>query len=136
MPARGASSLLGLLVAVAVLNAAVGPVLADARDISVGGVWITKITQSNAGYSPEERAIEITRRITQVLSIPEFRQGAVITVHQSGANALVKVGDVLVFTVTPADAVGSGTPLAVAKQWAVALGKGLSNALPGSNFFF
>jgi len=133
---RGVFSLIGLLFGITLTGAAVGTALADPRDISVGGVWITRITQANAGYSAEERAVEITRRITQVLSMPELRQGVLITVLRSGSNALVNVGDVLVFTVTPADAAGSGTTLAVAKQWAALLGKGLSNALPGSSFYF
>lgn len=136
MLGRAARSLLGLLVGITLMGAVAGPALADPRDISVGGVWITRIMQANAGYSAEERAVEVTRRITQVLSMPELRQGVLITVHKSGADAVVNVGDVLVFTVTPADAAGSGTTLYVAKQWAALLGKGLSNALPGSNFHF
>ena len=128
--------LVGLLVGIAFVSGVAGPAFADPRDISVGGVWITRITHDSAGYSAEQRATEITRRITEVLSAPQFRVGAVVAVHQSGADALVTVGNMLVFDVTPADAVGSGTTGYVAKQWAALLAQGLSKALPGSNFHF
>jgi hypothetical protein len=136
MSVRSASTLAVLLAATSLVGAIARPAFADPRDVSVGGVWITRITQANGGYSPEQRAVEITRRITRVLGMPEFRQGAVVTVQQSGADALVQVGSVLIFTVTPADAAGSGTTMAVATQWATLLARGLSRALPGSNFHF
>jgi hypothetical protein len=122
------------LFAAAAAAGLVGPAFADARDISVGGVYITTITQDSAGYTAEQRATEVTRRITRILGTPELRQGAVVAVKQDGANALVTVGNMLVFTVTPADAKGSGTTLYVAKQWARLLAEGLTKALPGSNF--
>jgi len=123
-----------LLIAAAVVAGLTGPAFADPRDIAVGGVYITTITQDWAGYTAEQRATEVTKRITRILGTPELRQGAVVTVRQDGANALVSVGNILVFTVTPADAKGSGTTLYVAKQWARRLGEGLTKALPGSNF--
>ncbi len=126
--------MVGLLIGAVVGAGTVGPAFADARDISVGGVWITRITHDSAGYTAEQRATEVTRRITRILGTPEYRQGAVVTVRADGANALVTVGNTLVFTVTPADAAGSGTTLSVAKQWASLLAQGLSKALPGSNF--
>ncbi|HEV2439494.1 MAG TPA: hypothetical protein VGX97_05480 [bacterium] len=112
----------------------VRPASADARDISVGGVWITRITHDWGGYTAEQRATEITKRITRILGTTELRQGAVITIGKDGPNALVTVGTILVFTVTPADAAGSGTTTYVARQWAALLAQGLSKALPGSNF--
>jgi hypothetical protein len=123
-----------LLIGAVALAGAVSPAFADPRDISVGGVYITRITQDYAGYTAEQRATEVTRRITRILGMPELRQGAVVAVKQDGANALVTVGNILVFTVTPADAKGSGTTLYVAKQWARLLADGLTKALPGSNF--
>src|SRR5579864_9550994 len=104
MPQARAFVIVALVAVIAVAAAAVSPAFADPRDISVGGVWITRITHDSAGYTAEQRATEITRRITEVLSMPQFRQGAVVGVHPSGADALVTVGDVLVFDVTPADA--------------------------------
>jgi hypothetical protein len=134
MQVRRTFVVLGLLIGAIVGAGAVRPAFADPRDISVGGVWITRITHASAGYTAEERATEITRRITRILGTPEFRQGAVVTVRQAGADALVTVGDILVFDVTPADAAGSGTTVYVAKQWAALLAQGLTKALPGSNF--
>jgi hypothetical protein len=134
MYARGAFRAIILLIGAAVVAGAASPAFADPRDISVGGVYITRITQPSSGYTAEQRATEITRRITQILSTPELREGAVVSISQSGADAEVTVGKILVFTVTPADAKGSGTTLYVAKQWARLLAEGLTKALPGSNF--
>lgn len=134
MHGRRTYAAVGALIGVLAAVWAVNPAFADPRDISVGGVYITRITQPSAGYTAEERATEVTRRITRILGMPEFRQGAVVSVSRSGADALVNVGNVLVFTVTPADAAGSGTTLFVAKKLAALLAEGLTKALPGSNF--
>jgi hypothetical protein len=137
MPQRRVVVIAGVLMGIAVAAATARPAFADPRDVSVGGVWITRITHAWAGVSAVDRAREVTRRITQVLSIPQFRQGAVVTVRPQGPEAVVMVGDVLVFTVTSADAADtSGTPLQVAKYWASLLGQGLTRALPGSAFYF
>ncbi|HEV2439493.1 MAG TPA: hypothetical protein VGX97_05475 [bacterium] len=137
MTGRRTFAVIGLLVGVALVAAITRPAFADPRDISVGGVWITRITHDWAGVSAVDRATEITRRITQVLSTPQFRQGAVVAVRQDGANALITVGSILVFMVTPADAAGtSGPPMHLAKYWATLLGQGLTRALPGSAFYF
>ena len=120
----------------AVVAGIAGPAFADPRDISVGGVWITRITHDWAGVSAADRATEITRRITQVLSTPQLRQGSVVAVRRDGANALITVGNILVFMVTPADAEGSGSPMHLAKYLATLLGQGLTRALPGSAFYY
>jgi hypothetical protein len=137
MPVRRTFVVFGLLVGVALVAGIARPAFADPRDISVGGVWITRITHDWAGVTAVDRATEVTRRITQVLSVPQFRQGAVVAVRQDGANALITVGNMLVFMVTPADAAGtSGNPMHLAKYWATLLGQGLTRALPGSAFYF
>lgn len=120
----------------AVVAGIAGPASADPRDISVGGVWITRITHDWAGVSAADRATEITRRITQVLSTPQLRQGSVVAVRRDGANALITVGNILVFMVTPADAEGSRSPMHLARYLATLLGQGLTRALPGSAFYF
>lgn len=124
-----------MLLAGALVLGLVLPALADARDISVGGVWVCTITHDSAGYSSYERAVQVNQRITQVLSTPRFRRGAVVAVKQVGDAATVMVGDVLVFTVTPDDTAGTSvTPVTLARQWAQRLAQGLSQALPDSNF--
>jgi len=111
------------------------PALADARDISVGGVFITRITEDAAGYTSYERAVQVNGRITEILSTPTFRRGASVAVRQGGSSALITVGDLLVFTVTPQDAAGTSvTTLQLARQWAQLLAQGLSKALPDSSF--
>jgi hypothetical protein len=137
MPHRRMLVFAGLFVGAAIALGAARPAFADPRDVSVGGVWITRITHGWAGVSAVDRATEVTRRITQVLSTPQFRQGAVVTVRPDGADAVIMVGNILVFTVTPADAAGtSSTPLQLAKYWASLLGQGLTRALPGTTFYF
>jgi hypothetical protein len=136
MPARRTFVIVAMLAGAAVVAGIASPAFADPRDIFVGGVWITRITHDWAGVSAVDRATEVTRRITQVLSTPQFRQGAVVTVRPDGADALITVGNILVFMVTPADAEGAGTPMHLAKYWAALLGQGLTRALPGSAFYF
>ena len=81
MPHGRAFIIAVLIVAMAVAAAAVRPAFADPRDVSVGGVWITRITHDSAGVSAADRATEVTRRITQVLSTPKLRQGTVVAVR-------------------------------------------------------
>ena len=124
-----------ILVVWAAVLGPVWPAIADPRDISVGGVWITRLTHDVAGYTSFQRAVEVGRRITEVLSTPKFRQGTTVSVQTMGKAALVTVGDVLVFTVTPDDAEGTSvTPLTLARQWAQRLAEGLGNALPDAKF--
>jgi len=107
------------------------PASADAEDISLGGVWVCKITQGASGYTAEERVVEVRKRIIEVLSIPEFRHGVVVSVRPQGASGLIFVGDRLVLTVTPEDAVNTSvTAVELARQWAQRLAQGLSKALP------
>jgi hypothetical protein len=111
------------------------PALADIGDIAVGGVWICRITHAASGYSPAQRAVEVNRRITEVLSTPRFRLGAVVSVRPAGGSAVILVGDKLVFTVAPEDVAGTTiTPIQQARLWARLLAQGLSKALPDANF--
>lgn len=124
-----------LLLLAALIPALARPALADPREIAVGGIWITLIDHGAAGYTSFQRAIEVRRRITEVLSTPKFREGTIVSVQPLGKAAVVMVGGLLVFTVTPQDAVGTSmAPLDVARQWARLLAEGLSRALPDSNF--
>ena len=124
-----------LVLLAALIPALARPALADPREIAVGGIWITLIDHGAAGYTSFQRAIEVRRRITEVLSTPKFREGTIVSVQPLGKAAVVMVGGLLVFTVTPQDAVGTSmAPLDVARQWARLLAEGLSRALPDSNF--
>ncbi len=127
------------LPAVLVVTVALGaalPALADARDISVGGIFICRITHDAAGYSSYARAVQVNQRITEVLSSPRFRQGGSVVVRQMGHAATISVGTVLVFTVEPEDTDGTTSTVDLAKSWAKLLAQGLSQALPGSGFYF
>jgi hypothetical protein len=110
--------------------------MADQGDISVGGVWVSKITRDASGYSANQRVTEVNKRITEVLSRPELRHtGAAVSVRPAGESAMILVGDQLVMTVTPEDAAGTRvSTVELARQWAQRLAQGLSKALPDANF--
>jgi len=111
------------------------PALADASDISVGGVWVAKITHDAAGVSADQRIVEVHKRITDILSNPVYRyQGAPVSVRPVGQAAGIFVADQLAITVMPEDAAGTGvTPMELARQWAQRLAQGLTKALPDAN---
>ncbi|HXX37734.1 MAG TPA: hypothetical protein VEP50_06205 [bacterium] len=125
-----------VLLAIAAMLCAAMPALADARDISVGGVFICRITHDAAGYTSYARATQVNQRITEVLSNPQFRQGGNVVVRAMGAAATISVGNALIFTVMPEDTDGTMSTLDLAKYWAKLLAQGLSKALPGSGFYF
>jgi hypothetical protein len=112
------------------------PAAADAGDISVGGVWVSKITHDAAGFSAQERAVEVTKRLTEILSNPAYRHaGAMVAVRPVGQSAAILVGDQLAMTIMPEDTAGTGvTTMELARQWAQRLAQGLVKALPDANF--
>lgn len=112
------------------------PALADIGDISVGGVWVCRITRGAGGLSPEQRVVQINRRITEVLSIPGTdRRSISMSVRPLGASAAIVVADITVITVTSEDAAGAHvTTMELARQWARRLVAGLQRALPGTTF--
>lgn len=111
------------------------PALADPSDITVGGVWVAKITRDAAGLTADQRIVEVHKRITDILSNPAYRHGgAPVTVRPIGQAAGIFVGDQLAITVAPEDAAGTGvTPMELARQWAQRLARGLAYALPDAN---
>ncbi len=130
-------SLVISIVAVAglVLGAA-HPALADIGDISVGGVWVCRITRGAGALSLEQRVAQIERRITEVLSMPGTdRRRIPILVRSLGPSANIMVADITVITVTPEDAAGTRVTTAeLARQWARRLVAGLERALPSTTF--
>jgi hypothetical protein len=112
------------------------PALADERDIAIGGVWIWRVTHDASGYTSYQRATEVRKRITEVLSIPDYRSGAAaVEVQQKGKTITISVGSTLVFTVVPEDTIGEPvapyvTPLELAQWLAKRLSDGLSRAFP------
>ena len=129
--------LIVLIIAVASLVLGVAyPALADLGDISVGGVWVCRIARGAGGLSPEQRVVQIDRRITEVLSIPGTdRRSLSVAVRPLGRSAAIVVSDIMVITVTPEDAAGTSvTTIELARQWARRLVAGLRRALPGMTF--
>jgi len=123
------------LVALGLVFVGVQPSLGSAGDIAVGGVWVCQITQGAFGLTAEQRAVQMTRQITEVLSTPKLREGAVVSVRMNGPTALIMVGEKVVVTVAPEDARGTSvSTLELARQWARRLALGLSKALPDTEF--
>ena len=123
------------IIALIVALAASVPSLADVGDISVGGVWVCRITQPALGLTAEERAVQVNKQITEALSTPKFRRGATISVRSQGPNARIMIDTLVIMTVTPEDAKGTTVaPMELARQWAQRLATGLSKALPDAEF--
>ncbi len=132
---RSTVVLLGMGVLSLVLGL-VGPAHAEIGDLSVGGVWVCRLTQGVAGLTLEQRMVDVERRMTQVLSIPAYRYSGVgVSVRPLGRDAAIAVGDRIILTVTAEDAAGTTvTPLQLARQWAQRLVVGLNRALPDATF--
>lgn len=135
MRARHVAVLALALIGTAIATFAPRPALADLGDISVGGVWVCRITEPALGLSVEQRVAQINKQITEALSTPKFRRGATLAVRADGPNARIVMEHLTILTVTPADAKGTTVkPLELARQWAQRLANGLSKALPDAEF--
>jgi hypothetical protein len=111
------------------------PPIGDPRDVSVGGVWVCRITEPALGLSPDERVVQMNKQITEALSTPKFRRGATIGVRADGPNVRIVMEHLTIVTITPADARGTTVkPMELARQWAQRLANGLSKALPDAEF--
>ena len=106
---------------------------ADTGDISVGGVWVCRLTRGARGLSLEERVRQVERRVTEVLSLADMRRrDLTVEVEPAGAAANIVAAGIVIMTVTPADAAGTGVPAReMANQWGGRLVQGLRRALPG-----
>jgi hypothetical protein len=123
------------VIAFAIVVATPTPSRADVGDISVGGVWVCRITQPALGLTVEERAVQVNKQITEALSTPKFRRGATIGVRADGPAAKIMIDTLVIVTVTPEDIKGTTvTTMELARQWAKRLATGLSRALPDAEF--
>jgi len=123
------------VIAFAIVVATPRPSRADVGDISVGGVWVCRITQPALGLTVEERAVQVNKQITEALSTPKFRRGATIGVRADGPVAKIMIDTLVIVTVTPEDIKGTTvTTMELARQWAKRLATGLSRALPDAEF--
>jgi hypothetical protein len=136
MPAhRTVKLVLALVLVGIVVPALAGSALANPADVSVGGVWVTRFTAPANGLAPSDRALFATRQITEVLSDPQYINGAPVTVRPFGPDALVVVGNRVVLTAPPADTHGAVTTAQLAQTWAVRLAQGLTQSRQGSAVF-
>ncbi|MGQ0549074.1 MAG: YbaY family lipoprotein [Armatimonadota bacterium] len=124
----------GMVAVLLVLQAILpGPAAAEIGDISVGGVWICRLTTGASGMTLEQRVTQINQRITDVLSLPELgRRQILVEVRPVGAAAAIVVAEITIMTVISEDTTGTGVAAhEVANQWAARLAQGLRRALPG-----
>src|SRR5688500_12448790 len=81
-----------------------GTAAAEIGDISVGGVWVGRLTQGAAGLTLEGRVRQINQQITEVLSLRALRGSQVtVEVQPARAAAAITVADIVVVTLTPED---------------------------------
>jgi hypothetical protein len=113
-----------------------GPALAQMGDVSIGGVWVCRLTRGIGQMSLDDRMVEIERRIANVLHNPKYRGvGVGVSVRPTGPNAEIVVGDTSIMVVTVEDVAGTNVrPVEAARQWAARLVKGMNQALPDGNF--
>jgi len=113
-----------------------GPALAQMGDVSIGGVWVCRLTRGIGQMSLDDRMVEIERRIANVLHNPKYRGvGVGVSVRPTGPNAEIVVGDTSIMVVTVEDVAGTNVrPVEAARQWATRLAKGMNQALPDGNF--
>ncbi|MGH2374788.1 MAG: hypothetical protein ACRDIC_15150, partial [bacterium] len=109
----------GMVAALMVLQAILPvPAAAEIGDISLGGVWICRITQGTFGMTLAQRVTQINQRITDVLSLPEpGRRQIPVEVRPVGAAAAIVVADITIMTVTSEDAAGAVSAHEIANQW-------------------
>jgi hypothetical protein len=111
------------------------PPVTDPRDVSVGGVWVCRITEPALGLSADERVVQMNKQITEALSTPKFRRGATIAVRADGPNVRILMEHLTIVIITPADTKGTTVkPMELARQWAQRLARGMSKALPDAEF--
>lgn len=135
MRARHVGVLAVALIATAASAWAQAPPVTDPHDVSVGGVWVCRITEPALGLSADERVVQMNKQITEALSTPKFRRGATIAVRADGPNARIVMEHLIIVTVTLADTKGMTVkPMELARQWAQRLARGMSKALPDAEF--
>src|SRR5512134_2047010 len=88
------SLLLAVVIGIAV------PTLAapDRLSVSVGGVWVCKITQPLAGFTPEQRVTEANKRITEILSRIRPADRVTVKTVLFGSATKITINEMLVFT--------------------------------------
>ncbi len=110
----------------------VQPALAELGDISIGGVWVCRLTKGAGRLTLEQRVQEIERNMYAVVNNPKYRAQGRVPVSVRGSAIMVE--DLVILTVSPEDVAGTGAkPAEAANQWAQRLAKGLNHAIPVPN---
>ena len=123
-------SIVSLLLAVVIGIAVPTLAASDPLSVSVGGVWVCKITQPVAGFTPEQRVTEANKRITEVISRVRPADRITVKVVLFGSATKITINEMLVFTLVPADVPTPGVALTdYALQVSVRLQKGNLTAL-------
>ncbi len=92
----------------------------DASAVWIGGHLLLRVRCPAGGYTIEERAAAVQRRTNDLLR--GGRTTLTVTVRKSDTVASIYTDDVLLITVTPADAKVNGTtPMKLAGIWAARL---------------
>ena len=109
------------------------PALADIGDVSIGGVWVCRLTKGAGGLTLEQRMQQIERNMYMVVDNPKYhqRRSVPVSIRPAGQGAAIIVENLVILVVTPDDVAGTGAkPIEAARQWAQLLAKGFNQALP------
>lgn len=124
------------VLAAAVLMVALAGTLAGAASVTLGqpvvvaGTVVLRIRAPIAGLSVAERAIEITHRVNRALVSGDLTP-ANFHIVPSGQDRIIKVGRIVLVTVTVADAGANQTTVqGLAEVWMAALRDALPRARP------
>lgn len=127
------TGLLRLLVAVSLVLGLAHPARAEIGDISIGGVWVCRLTKGAGGLTLEQRVEQIERNMYAVVNNPRYRgrRTVPVSVRVVGQGAAIMADDFVILVVTPEDVSGTrAKPVEAARQWAPRMAKGLAQALP------
>jgi hypothetical protein len=124
-------ALVSLVVALCVAGSLAGYAAAQAgEDIVVAGQVVFKVRTSGQAKSAHERAVLITRRITDALSIGRVLQSDIVLRTDRGTPAIY-ARNVLIVTVSAEDAKLNATTVeALAQVWLRNLRSALPEAVP------
>ncbi len=91
MRLSGTSAIVLVMVVWSLLLGAAPPARAEMGDISIGGVWVCRLTKGAGGLTLEQRMLQIERNIYAVVSNPKYREQrqVPVLVKPMGLNAAI-----------------------------------------------
>jgi len=107
----------------------------DTADIALGGEVVMRLRGTLGGYTAQQRAGEVTQRLTPILSLPDLQSDDVQVRQLPGtSDAAIYVRDRLLVTLGGMDGrVNNTTPYLLAQRYAQTLRRVLPEVAPQMN---